>query len=352
MTAYFTLQWEDDHVVMLDQRLLPGEVRYIPIFSVEEMAEAIRNMTVRGAPAIGAAAAYGMALAALTADRKHEKVYEQAAAAQTLLFAARPTAVNLGWALRRMRRRLDSAAGGLNNAEMAQTLLAEAHAIAEEDRATNRRMAENALALLPDEVTFIHHCNTGTLATVEYGTALGVIRAAHEHGKKVLVYVDETRPRLQGARLTAWELTQLGIPYQIIVDGAAAAVMRTRHVDACVVGCDRVAANGDTANKIGTYNLSIVAKAHQVPFYVVGPTSTVDLETPTGAEIVIEERAPEEITEIEGRRIAPEGAQVFNPAFDVTLAANITAIITEEGVCRAPFIDSLRAAVQRARDVD
>lgn len=347
MTTYFTLQWCDRHLVLLDQRLLPSEVQYVDIFSAEETAEAIKNMTVRGAPAIGATAAYGIVLAAQTTLTSAD-VRRRVSEAGDLLLAARPTAVNLGWALQRMRRCLEACPLDTRPDDLTQALLAEANAIAEEDRQANRQIGLNALPLLPDTVTFIHHCNTGTLATVEYGTALGVIRAAHEHGKKVFVYVDETRPRLQGARLTAWELSQMGIPHKIIVDGAAAMVMRTLHVDAVVVGCDRVAANGDSANKIGTYSLAIAARAHGVPFYVVGPTSTVDLNTPSGAEIVIEERSADEITFIEGKAIAPQGADVFNPAFDVTPADLISAIITENGVCRPPYSTSLRAAVQSA----
>jgi methylthioribose-1-phosphate isomerase len=224
-------------------------------------------------------------------------------------------------------------------------VLTEANTIASQEIANNMQIGINSLPLWPDEVTFLHHCNTGALATVDYGTALGVIRAAHEHGKKVFVYVDETRPRLQGARLTAWELEQLGIPYKIIADGASGYVLKHCNVTAVTVGCDRIAANGDTANKIGTYNLAIVARAHNVPFYVVGPTSTVDLQTPNGAAIPIEERDPEEITKIGSEWIAPRGAPAFNPAFDVTPAEYITAIITEQGIAYPPYDQTLREMV-------
>lgn len=350
MSAYFTVRWESDHLVLLDQRRLPQEVVYVNFYNVEETAKAIQNMTVRGAPAIGATAAYGIVLAALAGYKDTLSLHIGVQHAARILLAARPTAVNLEWALNRMMACLDALQTD-SSEKICTGLLAEANAIADEDRRANRQMGLNALALLPDEVTFLHHCNTGTLATVEYGTALGVIRTAHEHGKKVFVYVDETRPRLQGSRLTAWELQQLGIPYKIIVDGASGTVMKRCGVNAVVVGCDRVAANGDTANKIGTYNLALVARAHGVPFYVVGPTTTIDLNTPIGDKIVIEERDSQEITHIYGQAIAPDGAQVFNPAFDVTPAQYISAIITETGVCRPPYNVSLLEAVKRKQNI-
>ncbi len=351
MTAYYTLEWLNEGALrVLDQRLLPNQVAYLTLTDTAQVAEAIRNMTVRGAPAIGAAAAFGLALAAVhnpTTDL--DEARKALHTAGKLLCDARPTAVNLFWAVNRMLDALD--AGWIARVdELREAALMEAFRISAEDVETNRKIGENALSLLPnDEVTFIHHCNTGTLATVEYGTALGIIRTAHEAGRKVFVFVDETRPRLQGAKLTAWELTQLGIPYRLIVDGAAAYTMKTHHVDAVTVGCDRVAANGDTANKIGTYGLAIAARAHGVPFYIAAPTSTIDLCTPTGADIEIEERAAEEITNVGVERIAPEGCQVFNPAFDVTPAEYITAIITEMGVAYPPFTESLRALVNAAR---
>lgn len=349
MPPYKTIEWKSDALVLLDQRLLPQEVRYVELRNPHEVAAAIRDMTVRGAPAIGAAAAYGLALAAQTsASSRSTDLLAELDAAADLLKAARPTAVNLSWALERARDAAIAAAPAGVDAIRAAALR-EAHAIAEEDARANRLIGLNALPLLPDEVAFIHHCNTGALATVDYGTAMGVIRAAHEHGKKVFVYVDETRPRLQGSRLTAWELQQLGIPYQIIADGASGYVMSTRKVDAVVVGCDRVAANGDAANKIGTYNLALAAKAHQVPFYVCGPASTIDLNTPSGAQIPVEERPAEELTWFAGQPIAPAGSPAFNPAFDITPAELITAIITEGGVARPQFDWSLPKVVAGAR---
>ena len=347
MPDYHPVQWKNNALILLDQRRLPHETVYLTLHGEEEVFTAIQNMTIRGAPAIGATAAYGLVLAtqkdfATIADMKTGLAH-----AADLLKSARPTAVNLGWAVDRVMARVESSQWPDIDALKAG-VLAEADAIYAREAANNRRIGENALPLWPDEVTFIHHCNTGALATVEYGTALGVIRAAHEHGKKVLVYVDETRPRLQGARLTAWELDQLGIPYKIIVDGASGHVMRHCNVTAVTVGCDRIAANGDTANKVGTYNLALVARAHGVPFYIAGPTSSIDLNTPSGDAIPIEERDPQEITCINNTAIAPDGAQAYNPAFDVTPAETITAIITEEGIAYPPFEESLRKMVERA----
>ncbi len=349
MPDFRTLEWKDNALVLLDQRRLPGEVHYVAMHSPGEVATAIRDMTVRGAPAIGAAAAYGLALAAANSiQTTPADLNADLAASAELLKAARPTAVNLAWAVERVMLRLSR--GDLSSVEAVRAAaLHEADAIADEDVRANRQIGLNALPLLPDEVTFIHHCNTGALATVDYGTALGVIRAAHEHGKKVFVYVDETRPRLQGARLTAWELQQLGIPHQVIVDGASGYVMKTHKVDAVVVGCDRVAANGDTANKIGTYNLALAARAHNVPFYVCGPASSIDLSTPSGEQIHIEERPADEITHVSGQQITPIDSPVFNPAFDVTPDSLITAIITDGGVARPPFDWSLPGVVATAR---
>jgi len=349
MSTYRTLEWRDNALILLDQRLLPHKISYQTLTTPEAVAEAIHNMTVRGAPAIGAAAAYGMALAAIHAPAQSSaEILTALHQAAEVLRKSRPTAVNLGWAVQRI---LDLAIQHPQASanELRNIILQEAHAIAEEDVQTNRQIGLNALALLPQEVTFIHHCNTGALATVDYGTALGIIRTAHEHGRKVFVYVDETRPRLQGARLTAWELQQLGIPFQIIVDGASGHIMRTRRVDAVVVGCDRVAANGDTANKIGTYNLALAANAHGVPFYVAAPTSTIDLSIANGEEIPIEERPEEEITSIESIPIAPKGAPAYNPAFDVTPAQYITAIITEAGIAYPPYTESLPLMVEKAQ---
>jgi len=348
MSTYKSLEWRDHALRMLDQRLLPQQTIYVEYTDYRAVAEAIREMVVRGAPAIGAAAAYGLALAAqasAAADARGVRAdLEQAAA---VLRAARPTAVNLFWAIDRILARINQPDCD-SSAAVRAAALEQAHAIADEDARSNKQMGLNALPLVPDQATIFHHCNTGALATVDYGTALGVIRAAHEHGKQVHVFVDETRPRLQGARLTAWELAQLEIPYTVIADGAAAHFMRTVGADLCVVGCDRVAANGDTANKIGTYNLALVAHAHGVPFYVAAPTSTIDLALPNGAAIPIEERAPREVTHVGSEQITPPNARVANPAFDVTPARFITAFITEAGIAYPPFETSLREMVECA----
>ena len=350
MTAYRSLEWLPNQTLrLLDQRVIPKSIEYLETQDYHQVAKMIREMVVRGAPAIGATAAYGMALAAyhtLSADvRELRPVLEQAG---HVLKDARPTAVNLAWAVDRALKLVRSPQYKTIPALQA-ALLAEAHEIAAEDVRTNKAIGLNALEILPDPVTFIHHCNTGALATIDYGTALGIIRTAHEHGRKVFVYVDETRPRLQGARLTSWELTQLGISHAIIVDGASGFVMKRKHVDLCVVGCDRVAANGDTANKIGTYNLALAAKAHAVPFYVAAPTSTIDLSISDGDEIPIEERSALEVVQIGSEHIAPQGASVFNPAFDVTPAEYITGIITEVGIAHPPYIESLPRLVSQAR---
>lgn len=347
MPPYQAIEWKNGTLVLLDQRKLPNQTIYVTLHTAEETAEAIRNMTIRGAPAIGVAAAYGLALEAqrpfTTLDEAITVIHRAAA----VLKAARPTAVNLAWAVERIIKSLENQE--IISAEvLGAEVLAQAQAIAAEEIENNRKIGLNALPLWGDKVTFLHHCNTGPLATVDFGTALGVIRAAHEAGKEVFVYVDETRPRLQGARLTAWELEQMGIPYKIIVDGASGHVLKHCGVDAVTVGCDRVAANGDTANKIGTYNLAIVARAHHVPFYVVGPTSTIDLATPNGEVIPIEERDSTEITQLHGEWIAPENAPAYNPAFDVTPAETITAIITEQGIAYPPFERSLREMVEKA----
>lgn len=347
MGTYKTLHWDADTntLILLDQRSLPQEIRFTTCKDEHQTAEAIRNMTIRGAPAIGAAAAFGMALAAFRciATNPHEFRLQMEQAAQ-LLAQSRPTAVNLQWALRRVLNVLTTSEGNVD--ELRHLILQEANRISEEDVQINKKIGLNALQILPREINFIHHCNTGALATVDYGTALGIIRTAHEHGREVFVFVDETRPRLQGARLTTWELQQMGIPFKVIVDGASGFVMKRFRIDAVVVGCDRVASNGDTANKVGTYNLALAARAHGVPFYVACPTSTIDLNIPHGDLIPIEERAAEEIIQIEGIPICPPDTLVFNPAFDVTPAEYITAIITENGICYPPFTQSLSEAVQ------
>ncbi len=315
------------------------------------VAEAIRAMVVRGAPAIGAAAAYGLALAANASPAQNRAaLLADLRAAADVLGAARPTAVNLAWALKRVLRVAESTPGGVD--DLRQAVLTEAQRIADEDVAINKRMAEHGAALIADGDTVIHHCNTGALATVDWGTALGVIRMAHEQGKRVHVLVDETRPRLQGARLTAWELEQYGIPYDIISDNAAGYFLRTGQAHKVFVGADRVAANGDVANKIGTYMLALAAYDNGVPFYPVVPTSTIDLSLPHGGLIPIEERDPAEVLNLQrdGRRLCPANASARNPAFDVTPHRLITAIVTEHGVVYPPFDLNLPPVVAAAEE--
>ncbi len=349
MNRYTTIAWIDGKVRMLDQRLIPHEIRYQDYSDAHGVAEAIRDMVIRGAPAIGAAAAYGLALAAVHSQASDAAALQaELSGAAQVLRQARPTAVNLAWALDRVMARL---AGLVNPSvqSIQKTVLDEAHAIAAEDVSTNQKIGQHGLAIVPQGANIIHHCNTGALATVDYGTALGVIRAAYEHGRQIHVFVDETRPRLQGARLTSWELKQLGIPHTVIVDGAAGYIMRTRGVQLCLVGCDRIAANGDTANKVGTYNLALVAHAHGVPFYVVGPTSTIDLSVQSGQAIPIEERPAREVTHVGNCQVTPPGVEVANPAFDITPAEYITGIITECGIAYPPYEKSLAEFVKLAR---
>ena len=341
MNSYSSIQWGNGVVRLLDQRLLPHETLYIDYQDYRDLAIAIREMVVRGAPAIGAAAAYGLALAAQASKASAaDGLLADLEVAGEALKASRPTAVNLAWAVDRVLHRVRSQnLAGV--AALHKVVLTEAHAIAEEDVQACRQMGLNGLPLIPDGAGIVHHCNTGALATVGIGTALGVIRTAYKAGKKIHVYVDETRPRLQGARLTAWELGQLGIPHTVIVDGASGFFMRQGKVQLCLVGCDRVAANGDTANKVGTYNLALAAYAHGIPFYVVGPTSTVDLSTASGDDIPIEFRSEEEVTHLGDQFITPQGTRAINPAFDITPARYITAIITERGVLYPPYKGSL-----------
>jgi methylthioribose-1-phosphate isomerase len=318
-----------DLVRLLDQRRLPAEETWLELADADAVAEAIRTLAVRGAPAIGVAAAYGLAVEArrgATPVRLRE--------ASEMLAHARPTAVNLAWAVRRMGRRL-----GLGSAE----ILAEAHAIRDEDEAACRRMGALGAPLLPPRATVLTHCNAGALATAGYGTALGVIRAAVEGGNPVTVLADETRPFFQGARLTAWELHRDGIPVTVLTDGMAGWLMARGEISCVVVGADRIAANGDVANKIGTYQLAVLAAHHGLPFYVAAPWSTVDRATATGAAIPIEERGADEVMVINGQRIGPAGVPARYPAFDVTPAALVTAIITERGVVRAPYEQGLKA---------
>ena len=341
MEAYFSLQWRDGALRLLDQRGLPQQSRYIDYQDYHHVAAAIREMVVRGAPAIGAAAAYGLVLAAqeskaVTVEGRLAEIEE----AGRLLKEARPTAVNLAWAVDRVLKAALSH-NALDNDSLRQIIFNEAQAIAEEDVRACQQIGLNGLELVPEGAGIVHHCNTGALATVGIGTALGVIRTAHEAGKEVFVYVDETRPRLQGARLTAWELKQLGVPHAVITDGASGFFMRLGKVQLCLVGCDRMAANGDTANKVGTYNLALAAYAHGIPFYVVGPTSTLDLATASGEAIPIEFRNEDEVTSLAGQHLTPEGTRAENPAFDITPAKYITAIVTEKGVAYPPYEKSL-----------
>ncbi len=348
-----TVMWEAEGpaVRMIDQRLLPGEVVMIDLRTVEEVKQAIRDMAVRGAPAIGATAAYGLALAAAVSEATDsELMWSELESASETLAASRPTASNLVWALERMNSRARAASDQSPQA-IRQLMLEEAQRIADEDVEINKAMGAFGAELIQDADTVIHHCNTGALATVDYGTALGVIRAAHEQGKQVHVLVDETRPRLQGAKLTAWELEQYGVPYEIISDNAAGYFLSRGHVAGCFVGADRVAANGDVANKIGTYMLALAAHDNEVPFYAVVPTSTIDLSLPSGADIPIEERDPGEVLNLEheGRPIAPENSKARNPAFDITPNRLVTAIVTEVGVMRSPYEETLAAAVEQAQ---
>ena len=343
MSTFHTIIWIDEGGIcqMLDQRKLPHEVIYNDYTTYQEVADAIRTMVIRGAPAIGAAAGYGMALACVhTAETTVSGMYAELETAADVLRQSRPTAVNLFWAIKRMQTVL--AEPGLDSVEkIKETAVAEAKTIAAEDVEINKQMGLNALELVPQNATCIHHCNTGSLATVDYGTALGVIRTAHEHNRNINVIVDETRPRLQGGRLTAWELQQQGIPFKVIADGASGHFLRKGGVDFCVVGTDRVAANGDVANKIGTYNLAVVAHENGVPFYVACPTSTIDMSTPTGDEIEIEERPADEVTHVGTWQITPDDVAVGNPAFDVTPNKYVSAIITEKGIVYPPYKENL-----------
>lgn len=343
-----TVFWEDHKVKMIDQRLLPADFVVAEFDTVEDVARSIREMYVRGAPAIGATAAYGMALAAMRSPATdRDSLLAELEKAKETLDAARPTAVNLAWATRRLLRLAQHTV--LENIDdIRSTLLAEAEALADEDVEINRRMGFNGAAVVPEGANLLHHCNTGSLATVDFGTALGVVYACQEQGKQIHVWVDETRPRLQGARLTAWELMQAEVPMHLIADNAAGYLMRKGEVDVVIFGADRVAANGDVANKIGTYKLAVVAKENGIPVYAVVPTSTIDLELPSGDDIPIEERDAEEVTHVGDTVIAPVDVPVYNPAFDITPHRYLTGIVTEEGVCYPPFDVSLRQAKEAA----
>jgi methylthioribose-1-phosphate isomerase len=340
-----TIEWQDDCVVMIDQRKLPVAEIYVKCQSAQQVAKAIKTMVIRGAPAIGVAAAMGLALGV----RQSKETGTQKLAAEfyklcELMAATRPTAVNLFWAIDRMKRVFGEAAtAGASVEQIRARLVEEAGRIHDEDVASCRAMGAYGAAMVPQTARILTHCNAGALATAGYGTALGVIRGAVEQGKTITVLADETRPFLQGARLTAWELTRDGIDTTVITDSMSGAMMRGGQVDLVVVGADRIAANGDVANKIGTYTVAVLAREHNIPFYVAAPISTIDLSTPDGAGIPIEERNAKEVTHLGPTRLTPEAAHVRNPAFDVTPHKFVTAIITERGIARPPYSESLAA---------
>ena len=341
MAAITTIEFKDGKLRLVDQRKLPGELSVFECQNFREVEFAIKDMIVRGAPVIGVAGAYGVVLAAKEyISLPHEEFLSQLNASAEILGNARPTAVNLMWAIKRMKGILE-ANRDRSNQEIYEAQVDEARIMEREDVETNQAIARYGNEIVPENATILTHCNTGALATVGYGTALGVIREAHYSGKNIKVFADETRPRLQGAKLTAWELVQEGIPATLIPDSVAPVLIRDGKIDLIIVGADRIAANGDTANKIGTYMLSQIAKDFGVPFYVAAPISTIDFDIKSGEEIVIEERDATEVTHISGVRIAPEGIKVYNPAFDVTPNANIAGIITEKGIIRQPYIENL-----------
>ncbi len=338
-----TIEWTNGAVVMIDQRKLPGSEVYVTCKTAQEVAKAIKTMVIRGAPAIGVAAAMGIAVgmrrSTATGTKQFTTEFQKVC---DLMAATRPTAVNLFWAIEQMKRSFAEAAQrGGSVAEIKQRLETEARKIHDDDVKSCRAMGAHGATLVPDSARILTHCNAGALATAGYGTALGVVRAAAEQGKRVAVVADETRPFLQGARLTAWELVRDGIDTTVITDNMAGAMMQLGSVDLVVVGADRIAANGDVANKIGTYAVAVLANEHKIPFYVAAPLSTIDLSAEDGSAIPIEERSSREVTHVGSSRITPEGARIRNPAFDVTPARFVTAIITEEGIARPPYHESL-----------
>jgi methylthioribose-1-phosphate isomerase len=342
-----TIEWKDDAIVMIDQRKLPSTEVYVSCRTANDVAKAIKTMVIRGAPAIGVAAAMGIALgmrrSKATGTKQFTTEFQKLC---DLMAATRPTAVNLFWAIERMKHLFAQAAqGGSSVDELKDRLEAEARKIHDEDVQSCRDMGAHGAELVPDEARILTHCNAGALATAGYGTALGVIRAAAERGKRIAVLADETRPFLQGARLTAWELVKDGIETTVITDNMTASMMRLGNVDLVVVGADRIAANGDVANKVGTYGVAVLAREHGIPFYVAAPLSTIDLDTPDGNLIPIEERPDREVTHVGSARLTPVGAKIRNPAFDVTPAKFVTAIITERGIARPPYEQSLAQLV-------
>ena len=335
-----TIEWTDDGVLMLDQRLLPGKEVYLTFTEPEQVIDAIRDLVIRGAPAIGVAAAMGMALGAQRLADEPEVFRAGFAELSERMNAARPTAVNLSWAVRRMNGIVDATLEK-GVPETKARLVDEAKLMRQEDEEICRTLGRHGAALVPQDANVLTHCNAGALATAGYGTALGVVRAAHEEGKNVKVLADETRPFLQGARLTTWELQKDNIPVTLITDNMAGYMMQQGGVDCVVVGADRIAANGDVANKIGTYSVAVLASEHEIPFYVAAPTSTIDLEAESGEAIPIEQRASDEVVVVNDVRIAPDGVSAAYPAFDVTPNRLVAAIITEQGVARAPYTESL-----------
>jgi methylthioribose-1-phosphate isomerase len=344
-----TIEWKDDLVVMIDQRKLPASEVYVTCKTANDVAKAIKTMVIRGAPAIGVAAAMGIAVGMIrsraTGTKQFTTEFQKTC---DLMAGTRPTAVNLFWAIERMKKAFAAAAqDGQSVDEIKRCLVTEARAIHDEDVQSCKTMGAYGAGLVPESARILTHCNAGALATAGYGTALGVIRAAAEQGKTIAVLADETRPFLQGARLTAWELVKDGINTTVITDNMAGAMMRLGQVDLVVVGADRIAANGDVANKIGTYSVAVLAHEHGIPFYVAAPLSTVDLQTPDGSRIPIEERNDREVTHVGATRLTPDGAHIRNPAFDVTPAKYVTAIITERGIASAPFAESLPQLFER-----
>lgn len=341
-----TIEWKDNKVFMIDQRKLPDNLKIIICSNHYEVADAIRNMAIRGAPAIGAAAAFGLALAANN-NNNTEDVLEFIAdleKARNVLASTRPTAVNLFWALGKIWDETENE--NVSVREMRERIILKAKQIAEDDIKTNYKIGDNGLELFEDNDNILTHCNAGSLATVFYGTALGVIRAVFKKRKNIRVFVDETRPVLQGARLTAWELRAEKIPATLICDSVAGFLMSKKKIDKVIVGADRISSNGDVANKIGTYTISVLAKVHKIPFYVAAPFSTIDFTLNNGSKIQIEERNETEVTTIMGRRIAPINIDVYNPAFDITPNKNISAIITEKGIVKPPFLDNLKKLIK------